>query len=86
MLKGINKNVIMVKTDAESRFEAIYFVVRKARAGERADIVKEANRIISESGASCRAPRRSLRTAASILGAALIGAGVTLCVCLLVLS
>ena len=86
MIKGAQKRMIVIRTADSSIFEEAYFVVRGGETRESGDMIAEANRIISESGASCRAPRRSLRTAASILGAALIGAGVTLCVCLLVLS
>ncbi len=82
MLKGINRNVIVVRTDAKSRFEAVYFVLKKGGAGERADIVREANKIISESGVQRAAPMRALRAALIAVLSALIGAAVALSVCL----
>ena len=58
MLKGINKNVIVVRTDRKSRFEAAYFVLRRGVPFEKNDVLKEANRIIRDSGLSERAKRQ----------------------------
>ena len=50
MLKGIQKNMIMVKLLGSPNFEAAYFVIRSGRKEPRhGEMVKEANRIISES-------------------------------------
>ena len=54
MLKGVSRNVIIVKTKADSRFEVVYFIVKKGVINDRAEIVKEANRIVSQSGMSGR--------------------------------
>ena len=50
MLKGIHKNVIMVKLSGSPCFEAAYFVVRSGKKEPRhGEMVREANRIVSES-------------------------------------
>lgn len=85
MLKGINRNVIVVKTDPKSRFEAVYFVLKRDGITNRADIVKEANKIIAESGAQSKASRPNARTVLLMLGSAALGAAVSLGVCLAVL-
>lgn len=82
MLKGTNRNVIVVHTDAKSRFEAVYFVLKKNGESKRADIVKEANKIITESGALQKPGRRGLIIALIAIGAALGGAAVATGVCL----
>lgn len=76
MLKGLNRSVIVVRTDRKSRFEAVYFVLKKGTVSDKGDIIKEANRIINESNSPAPA-RRKLRLGASllmILGGILIGA------------
>ncbi|MBE6577714.1 MAG: hypothetical protein E7653_06205 [Ruminococcaceae bacterium] len=83
MLKGINRNVIVVRTEPNSKFEAVYFVLRKGGASERADVVKEANKIINDSGAHKRYVRRGLRTALLVACSAILGAVLSLLVCLL---
>ncbi len=50
MLKGVNRNVLVVRADKNSRFESVYFVMKKGNSAERADVIKEANRIITQSG------------------------------------
>lgn len=50
MLKGIHKNVIMVKLSGSPCFEVAYFVVRNGKKEPRhGEMVREANRIVSES-------------------------------------
>ena len=50
MLKGIQKNVIAVRLTGSPCFEAAYFVIRSGRKEPRhGEMVREANRIISES-------------------------------------
>jgi hypothetical protein len=73
MLKGVNRNVIVVKSDRNSRFEAVYFVMKKSGYGNRTDILKEANGIIGDSGMLERQRRFSTRGASIFLGT-LIGA------------
>ena len=50
MLKGLNRNVLVVRADRKSRFEAVYFVMKKGSMTEKGDMLKEANRIINDSG------------------------------------
>lgn len=52
MIKGVNRSVFVVHTDRSSRFESVYFVIRRGTVSDRSDIVKEANRIIKQSSAS----------------------------------
>ena len=49
MLKGVNRNVIVMRTDRSSRFEAIYFVVKRGHVRNKADVLKEASRIVEDS-------------------------------------
>ena len=87
MLKGINKNVIVVNTGAKSRFEAVYFVLKKGNANSKADIIKEANKIIRDSittERSCRA-RLGARTVLIAIIGAVLGAAAGVGICLLVL-
>lgn len=50
MLKGIQKNVMVVRLMGSPCFEAAYFVIRAGKKEPKhGDMVKEANRIISES-------------------------------------
>ena len=55
MLKGINKNVIVIRADRGSCFEAVYFVVKKGIVRQSSDIIHEANCIVREKdGSACR--------------------------------
>lgn len=50
MLKGIQKNVIMVKLPSSPCFEAAYFVIKNGkREPKHGEMIKEANRIVTES-------------------------------------
>ncbi len=50
MIRGIQKEVIMLKTDKNSIFEVVYFMLRSdiAKPSEN-DILREANKIVEES-------------------------------------
>ena len=85
MLKGINKNVIVVNTDKGSKFEAVYFVLKKGAGTERGEILKEANRIISDSIVSKRGGKHKLKTALLYSLWAGIGAVVSASICLALL-
>ena len=87
MLKGINKNVIVVKTGSKSRFEAVYFVLKKGSASPKADIIKEANRIIRDSVTTERSRRVRLGARSVLLAVlgALLGAAAGVGICLLAL-
>lgn len=68
MLKGVNRNVIVVRGDRSSRFEAVYMIMKKGTGAAEKDILKEANRLIASSEAP---PRRGGRFSwlAFLLGA-----------------
>lgn len=73
MIKGICKNVIFVKLGASEKFESAMFVVKagKISAG-RSEMLREANRIISEGtrGREERKERRADRAIFFLCGAA----------------
>ena len=49
MIKGVCKNVIFVKLGASEKFESAMFVVRTGKLPpSRSEMLREANRIISE--------------------------------------
>ena len=51
MIKGINKRVVMLKLEGNRVYESACFVVRRdveRRREEERDMLKEANRILSE--------------------------------------
>ncbi len=51
MLKGIQKNMIMIKLPRSQSFEAAYFILRSSgKEPRQGEMVREANRIIAESG------------------------------------
>ena len=50
MIRGAQKNMIVIKTADSEVFEEAYFVLRRERHSRDKDIVKEANRIIEVSG------------------------------------
>ena len=86
MIKGINRNMIVVRTGKRSGFEAVLFIPRRGGKG-RDDLLREANRIIADSGAW-----KKRRTRASVaqrllwaFGGVLAGAGSAVAVCLLLL-
>ena len=78
MIKGSQKQMIVVRTGDSRYFDEAYFVLRreiKAGSGSRGDILSEANRILQESVPD-RAPRRRLRAAICFCGGVLSGGGV----------
>ncbi len=50
MLKGVNRNVLVVRADKNSNFEVAYFVLKRPALGKRGDILKEAGRLVAQSG------------------------------------
>ena len=62
MLKGIQKNVMVVKLTSSPCFEWAYFVLRSERDDLRqGEMVREANRIISESDSRGRVGCRLMK-------------------------
>lgn len=85
MLKGINRNVMVVRPHSNSPFEAVYFVIKKDKGIYKTDMIKEANRIICE-GAAPRKPRhRKLKLTLLFICAILLGAAAAVVICLLTL-
>lgn len=50
MLKGTNRSVIVVKGNGSSRFETVYFIMKKGCSQARRELAEEAQRMIGESG------------------------------------
>ena len=50
MLKGINRNVIVVRGNGRSRFETVYFIMKRGFSSEKKELADEAQRLISDSG------------------------------------
>ena len=76
MIKGICKNVIFVKLGASERFESAMFVVRAGKIPpSRSEMLREANRIISEGtrGREERKQRKTDRIMFFVFGAATAG-------------
>ena len=61
MHKGIQKNMIWIRTPESRCFEAAYFVLRPERGSEttrKGEMLKEANRLIDERAGREIAPKR----------------------------
>ncbi len=71
MLKGINRNVLIVRADKDSSFEIAYFIMKHGFSCDRSDILKEAATIISGagSGRTQRARRKLIGIGAVCLAA-----------------
>ena len=87
MLKGAQKRMIIVRTGDSRYFDEAYFVLRRevgAKPSSRSDMLREANRILEESGVEPRARRIPFRarTCAFLLGA-IFGGGVAVLLLLL---
>lgn len=50
MLKGLNRNVIVVKGNGRSRFETVYFIMKRGSSSSKKDLADEAQRLIGDSG------------------------------------
>lgn len=87
MIKGSQKQLIVLRTGKSRYFDEAYFVLRRelpTGGCNRSDILSEANRILRESAPDSRcAKRRSVRVWSWFLGGVLCGA--TLCALLFLL-
>ena len=84
MHKGVNRNVIVVRGDRSSRFEAVYMIMKKGTGATESDVLKEANRLVANSGMSSRrksAPAWILLALGALAGA-MLSSGVWLAVVL----
>ena len=80
MIRGAQKRMLVVRTGSSRYFDEAYFVLRQElpRRGEgRADILREANRILEESQPE-REERRSRRGIWLFLLGLFAGAGIAL--------
>ena len=87
MIKGICKNVIFVKFGSSEKFESAMFVVKPSKiTPSRSEMLREANRIISEGtkGREVRKERRRERLTFFLCGAA-IGGTLSAIACILTL-
>lgn len=73
MLRGINRSVIVVKGNAQSRFETVYFVIKKGLGTEKRELADEAQRIIGESGLSRAKKSKKLHAGALFLLGSAVG-------------
>ena len=67
MIKGVNRNVIVVKTDKNSRFETAYFLLRPERRGDAGGAIAEARELISAGEKQGKRKKRFFRILRSAL-------------------
>ena len=58
MVKGAQKQMVVVKINDSEVFEEAYFMLRRGAGGARMDMLAEANRIVEESGVGVKKKRR----------------------------
>lgn len=81
MLKGIQKNMIWVKTPESRFFEAAYFVMRPSRRSDQprdGEMLREANRLLTEGTRKRPLPLRERRRRSICTFLAGLGAGLAL--------
>ena len=85
MIKGINKNMIVVKNTGSKYFEEAHFIIRNGTDARERDIIKEASRIVgtvlTENGKASKPSGRVLKTVITLLLSFASGAilGILLC-------
>lgn len=67
MVKGVSRNVIVVNSKGKSNFETVYFILKKGVNCESEDIIREANRIVTEGQTLKERRGRRKKTALCIL-------------------
>ncbi len=86
MIKGAQKQMIVIRTGNSRYFDEAYFVLRRdlsRGACRKGDMLSEANRILAEHQPSGKNPRRHWWRPLLFFGIGLLlGVGVTLLVCL----
>ena len=89
MMKGAQKQMIVVRTCDSRYFDEAYFVLRrevKAHRGAKNEMLDEANRILRESELAPRPPRKRLsRGVCFFLSGILCGGAVAILVFMLIL-
>jgi hypothetical protein len=88
MLKGIQKEMVMIRTTDSRLFEMAYFVLRSSsdRDSDRSTIVAEANRIVCDVCGekkikSREVKKRRIKNTVLFMGGAVIGAALVISVC-----
>ena len=85
MLKGINRNIIVVRTPRTSRFEAAYFILKKEKKSEcKEKLLEEANRMIIRGERAKKKRARWIGSALWFLAGAALGAGTAIVISLLI--
>jgi hypothetical protein len=79
MVKGAQKQMVVVKITDSAVFEEAYFVLRRGAANQRLDMISEAERIVESSGirrgkSHSRRPRAALLSALFFVLGAIAGA------------
>lgn len=89
MIKGAQKQMIVLRTGDSRYFDEAYFVLRrevKPRRSSHDEMIREANRILAESGLDIQAPKRKIgRGVWMFLSGIFCGGGVAVLVCLLLI-
>lgn len=89
MVKGAQKQMIVVRTGGSRYFDEAYFVLRRnvrMPCGERHEMISEANRILQDCDPSCRVPRKKMpRGVVFFLSGILCGGFAAVLCCLLIL-
>ena len=84
MLKGCQREMILLQTKESEMFECAYFVLRRGKQGsEGGDMMAEAHRILGEGGGVSPRRRVRVRWLWFLLGW-LLGAGVFALSCLII--
>ncbi len=91
MIRGVQRKIIMVKGDKNSIFECVYFLLRNDisdKTKSENDMLREANRIISQSASDKKRKKaerrkRIRRGLALFLIGLILGVGAMLCVLML---
>ena len=86
MIKGSQKQMIVLRTSSSRYFDEAYFVLRREvspKKGSRKDLLHEAERILNESGLLPRASAKRWRTVALFFSGLFVGAAIALLFCFL---
>ena len=87
MIKGINKNMIVVKNTGSRYFEEAHFIIKNSASEiHERDLVKEASKIVgnvlTESGKQSKPKRRVLKGIITFLLSFISGAALGIIICL----
>lgn len=88
MIKGAQKQMIVVRTGDSRYFDEAYFVLRrevKPRRSTRDEMLKEANRILEESGIDLPRRKKMPRGVFLFLAGIICGVAVAVSVCLVLI-